>query len=101
MESSENNHPQRHVMVCQFRTCTKDGAAQVLATLQEQSIEGVTIEGRGCMGLCGSGPIVAIFPDNIYYGQVTPKKARQIIESHLLGNQPIPTFMHPRLHPQI
>ncbi|NUN66561.1 (2Fe-2S) ferredoxin domain-containing protein [Pseudanabaena biceps] len=101
MKTPDNNHPQRRVMVCQFCTCTKDGAAQVLATLQDQPIEGVTIEVSGCMGLCGSGPIVAIFPDNIYYAQVTPKKARQIIESHLLGHQPILTFMHPRLHPQI
>lgn len=90
----------RRVLVCQYRTCTKDGAGAVLATLQEQEIANVTVEACGCLGLCGSGPMVVILPDNVYYWQVTPKKAQIIIENHLLGNVSIPLMMHPRLHPQ-
>ena len=89
----------RQVLVCQHRTCTKDGAAAVLATFQQVAIADVTVAACGCLGLCGSGPMVVILPDNIYYWQVTPQKAQKIIETHLLGNEQIPRFMHPRLHP--
>lgn len=87
----------RQVLVCQHRTCGKDGAAQVLATLQQQNIANVSI--CGCLGLCGSGPIVVVLPDNVYYWHVTPKKAQAIIEMHLIGNVEIRSMMHPRLHP--
>ncbi len=91
--------PIRQVLVCQHRTCSKDGAAKVLATLQQQKILNVSVEACGCLGLCGSGPIVVVLPDNIYYWRVTPKKAQIIISTHLLGNVEIPSMMHPRLHP--
>ena len=90
--------PIRQVFVCQHRTCTKDGAAEVLATLQQQKVINVSVEACECLGLCGSGPIVVVLPDNVYYWRVTPKKAQAIIANHLLGNVEIPSMMHPRLH---
>jgi (2Fe-2S) ferredoxin len=92
--------PVRRVLVCNHRTCTKDGADKVLETFQKQEITNVTVEACGCLGLCGSGPMVLVLPDNVYYWQVTPKKAQAIIETHLLGNVIIPSIMHPRLHTQ-
>lgn len=90
----------RQVLVCQYRTCTKDGAGQVLAALQQQKIPNVTIKSCGCLGLCGSGPIVMVLPDNVYYWHITPKKAQAIIITQLLGNTPIQSMLHPRLHPK-
>ena len=89
----------RKVLVCHYRTCTKDGADAVLRMFQRQQIKNVVIETCGCLGLCGSGPMVLLLPDNIYYWQITPQKAQKIIETHLLENTPIPSMMHPRLHP--
>lgn len=94
-----DNLPKRQVLVCQYRTCTRDGAEQVLATFKQQQIPNVTLESCGCLGLCGSGPIVVILPDNVYYWHITPKKAQSIITKHLIGNTQIPAIMHPRLHP--
>ncbi len=89
----------RQVLICQSRTCKKDGAAEVLATFQQAAIANVAIEQSGCMGLCGSGPMVLVLPDLFYYWQVNPTKAHQIIESHLLNNEPIAAILHPRMHP--
>lgn len=90
--------PVRRVLVCQYRTCTKDGAEEVLATLQQQQIANVKVEACGCLGLCGSGPMVLVLPDHVYYWKTTPENAQIIIESHLLSNTPIESMMHPRLH---
>ena len=89
----------RRLLVCQYRTCTKDGAAEVLAEFQKQKIANVTVEACGCMGLCGSGPMVVVLSDNTYYCQITAKKAQAIIQTHLINNTHIPSMMHPRLHP--
>ncbi len=91
--------PKRQVLVCQYRTCLKDGAERVLATFQKESIPNVTINASGCMGLCGSGPMVVVLPDNVYYWHINPKKAKAIVTTHLLGNTQIESLMHPRLHP--
>jgi len=91
----------RRVLVCQYRTCCKDGAEQVLLALQQaQAIDNVTVEACGCLGLCGSGPMVLVLPDQVYYWQMNPEKAQKVIASHLLANEPITAMMHPRLHPQ-
>ena len=97
-DTAVNNPIVRKVLVCQHRTCTKDGAGEVLRLFQERQIQDVIIEACGCLGLCGSGPMVLLLPDNIYYWQITPKKAQKIIESHLIENMPISSMMHPRLH---
>ncbi len=91
--------PVRRLIICHHRTCTKDGADAVLAAFQKDEVENVTIETSGCMGLCGSGPMVLVLPDEIYYWHINPNKAQTIIKTHLLGNTPIPSMMHPRLHP--
>ncbi|MFM7886459.1 MAG: (2Fe-2S) ferredoxin domain-containing protein [Pseudanabaena sp.] len=91
--------PQRQVLVCQHRTCLKDGAQRVLATFQQESIPNVTIKASGCLGLCGSGPMVVVLPDNVYYWHINPQKAQAIITTHLLGNIQIQALFHPRLHP--
>ena len=88
----------RQVLICQHRTCTKDGAAKILEIFEQQKISNVTVKACGCMGLCGSGPMVVVLPDNVYYWQVTPQKAQAIIETHLLEDTPIQSMMHPRLH---
>lgn len=95
-----DNPLQRQVLICQHRTCAKDGAAQVIAIFQDKPIPNVTIESSGCLGLCGSGPMVVILPDNVYYWHITPQKAQEIITTHLIGNTKIPSMMHPRLHPK-
>lgn len=90
----------RQVLICQHRTCTKDGAGAVIAIFQQQSIPNVTIQASSCLGLCGSGPIVVVLPDNVYYWHITPTKAQKIIRLHLIGNSQILEMMHPRLHPK-
>ena len=89
----------RQVLICQNRTCKKDGADKVLAIFKQAAIANVKIEESGCMGLCGSGPMVLVLPDLLYYWQVNPTKAHRIIEGHLLNNEPIAAILHPRMHP--
>jgi (2Fe-2S) ferredoxin len=95
--SSENQAP-RQVLVCQYRTCRKDGSAQILAELQYAAPPDVEVTACGCLGLCGSGPMVLVTPGNTYYWHVKPSQVDILVKQHLIAGQPIKSMLHRRLH---
>jgi len=39
----------------------------------------------GCFGICDKGPVVVIYPEGVWYGNVSAGDVPEIIESHLEG----------------
>ncbi len=83
----------RHVFVCTHgEYCPFDGSAEVHRLLKEGvAARGLQAEIRvnksGCFNQCGNGPMVVVYPDNVWYGQVTPEKARRIVDEHLAAGR--------------
>ena len=46
--------------------------------------EEINVVKTGCFGLCQKGPIVAIYPDKVFYSQVKPEDVEHIVAEHLL-----------------
>ncbi|MGC9526894.1 MAG: (2Fe-2S) ferredoxin domain-containing protein [Limnospira sp.] len=82
------------VMICQNRTCRKQGAAKVLKAFQEREIPGVAIAPSGCLGECGQGPMVLTLPDQVWYDRVRPEEVPAIVERHLRDGQPIEKMIY-------
>jgi uncharacterized protein (DUF952 family)/(2Fe-2S) ferredoxin len=61
------------VLICQHRTCRKQGSAEVLTAFRSLMIPNITYEGCGCLGNCGNGPMVLILPARIWYYLVQPQ----------------------------
>jgi (2Fe-2S) ferredoxin len=40
-----------------------------------------------CMGRCGEGPTVAVYPDGIWYRAVKPEDAPELVQEHLLQDR--------------
>lgn len=95
---TDSSNSEKQVLVCQHRTCTKDGSAEVLAALQASNNSDYTVSGCGCLGLCGSGPMVLVLPDHTYYWHVHPQETKTIVAEHLQEGNPVRAMMHPRLH---
>jgi (2Fe-2S) ferredoxin len=68
------------ILVCQNRTCRKQGSAQVLKAFQTATTSDINIQATGCLGQCGNGPIVVILPEEIWYNQVHSKDAGTVIQ---------------------
>lgn len=94
--------PERFVFVCTNQrpqghprgSCTLRGSSEVIERfgelLEEKGIEEkVSLIRTGCLGPCFDGPIVAVFPDNCWYKEVTPKDVDEIVEEHLINGRPL------------
>ena len=89
---------QRHrVLVCAGGPCTDAGAALVWGHLRNiQKARGLRTEGPGvmtckttCLGPCGLGPVMQVWPDGTWYGGVDEAGVERIVEQHLLSGAPV------------
>jgi (2Fe-2S) ferredoxin len=88
----------RQVLICQNRTCRKQGAASVLAAFQNLSVTDITVLGSSCLGECGNGPMVLVTPEQIWYCRVHPSEVPAVIERHLQGGHPVSCMLYPKYH---
>ncbi|MFC7075238.1 CbiX/SirB N-terminal domain-containing protein [Haloarcula halophila] len=79
--------PESHVAVCTNQTCATDGAPAVLERLRQAARDSEACDARitrsSCLGRCGDGPMVAVYPDGVWYGGVEESDAERIVSSHL------------------
>ncbi len=48
----------------------------------------------GCFGFCAQGPIVKVYPDNVFYVKVEPSDAEKIVQSHLIRNTVVEELLY-------
>jgi len=82
-------------MVCQNRTCRKQGAAKVLAAFQQAPVADITVIGSSCLGKCGNGPMVVVLPEQTWYCRVQPAEVPTVVERHLRGGHPVKAMLYP------
>ena len=93
---------ERHVFVCHNsrpagaprRSCTADGTSDLHAQLQQLSkaagLAGrVRINKSGCLDQCEHGPMVVVYPEAVWYGNVKPEDASEIVNEHLVSGRPV------------
>jgi len=86
-EPHTHDAPANHVAVCTNQTCAADGAPAVLEGLRQAARDSDECDARitrsSCLGRCGEGPMVAVYPDGVWYGGVDADDAERIVSSHL------------------
>lgn len=89
-----------HVFVCNLgKTCARAGGdevyAQIKKAVKEAGLRGTCrVNQAGCMNQCGHGPMVVVYPADVWYAHVTPRNARRIVTEHLLGGNPVNILRH-------
>lgn len=94
---------EKHVFVCtDGDSCAGvDGDAWGIhgklkkAVAREPSLKGrVRINKSGCLDQCGFGPMIVIYPDNVWYWAVEPDDVEQIVREHLIGGTPVERLLY-------
>ena len=63
--------------------------------IKEKGLENdVRVIQTGCFGFCAQGPIVKIMPDNVFYVQVQPEDAAEIVEKHVIGKELVERLLY-------
>ena len=78
-----------NVLCCAGTGCTSSRSGEIFDNfnkyLKEYGLdEEVRVIKTGCFGLCQRGPIVAIYPDKVFYNYVKPEDVEHIVAEHLL-----------------
>ncbi len=94
--------PKYHVFVCtscringtQKGYCYTKGAVDLIQKFMEEiddrDLSGdVMVTNTGCFGICDKGPVVVIYPEGTWYGNVTEEDVEEIVEAHLEGGEKV------------
>ncbi|HEY3353774.1 MAG TPA: NADH-quinone oxidoreductase subunit NuoF [Polyangia bacterium] len=89
-----------HVLVCTGGGCIACGALQVSAALRDElrkrELQGeVKVIETGCLGPCSVGPVAVVYPDGVFYENLKPDDAPEIVAEHLLKGRPVARLARP------
>jgi sirohydrochlorin cobaltochelatase len=82
----------RHVLVCGNVDCAGRGSLGLVESIRRLLKDAgrerdVRVTVTSCMGRCGEGPTVAVYPDGIWYRGVREADAAELVHEHLLADR--------------
>ena len=88
-----------HILVCGGTGCTSAKSMEIIARLEEELKEHgldqeIAVVKTGCFGLCAMGPIMVVYPEQVFYCMVTPDDVPEIVEEHLVKGRPVQRLIY-------
>lgn len=102
----------KELLICGGTGCMSAESQKLLDNLNEEIekhglSDKVKAHITGCFGFCEKGPIVKVFPEDVFYTEVSPNDAKEIIKGHIIGGKQVerllyeePTLLHKKVHTQ-
>jgi NADH:ubiquinone oxidoreductase subunit F (NADH-binding)/(2Fe-2S) ferredoxin/NAD-dependent dihydropyrimidine dehydrogenase PreA subunit len=83
-----------HVLICAGTGCTSSRSLELVKRFEEdikfkELDKEIKVIKTGCFGLCQKGPIVAIYPDKVFYSHVALSDVDEIVSEHLYKGRPV------------
>lgn len=89
-----------HIMVCCGTGCTASGAKLVTEAFERELdrfglTKSVDLIITGCHGFCEMGPLVIVYPQDIFYVRVMPEDVPEIVEKTIRGGgEPVDRLLY-------
>jgi NADH:ubiquinone oxidoreductase subunit F (NADH-binding)/(2Fe-2S) ferredoxin len=85
-------------MLCSGTGCVASGTAKVKDALQKElekrGLEKeIKIVLTGCNGYCAEGPVMTVYPDEVFYQKLTVEDVPKLVEEHFLKGRPYQKLM--------
>jgi (2Fe-2S) ferredoxin len=91
----------RHVFVCTGGdTCPTQGDVEKFVKILRAGVLSagrqveVRINKAGCFSQCGHGPMMVVYPENIWYCGVQESDLQEILDSHIVGGHPVKRLLY-------
>jgi NADH:ubiquinone oxidoreductase subunit F (NADH-binding)/(2Fe-2S) ferredoxin len=86
------------VMLCAGTGCVASGTLKIRAAFEEEIRkrgleEEIKVVMTGCNGYCAEGPVVEVYPDEIFYQNLTVEEVPKLVEEHFLKGRPYEKLM--------
>ena len=98
IQTSQTPSSQEKIVVCRGRSCRKYQAEKVFKKFQDNLPSDVELMSVPCLGQCGSGSMVVVEPEQIWYSQVHPDEVATVIQQHIVGKSPVKAMLYPKFH---
>jgi len=87
-----------NLMLCAGTGCVASGTMKVKDALQEELkkkglAEEIRIVLTGCNGYCAEGPVLSVYPGEIFYQKLTVEEIPKLVEEHFLKGRPYEKLM--------
>lgn len=74
--------------------------SELLSLLEEMDLrEWVKVSTTNCLGAKEQGPIMVIYPEGVWYKELTAEKLREIAEKHLRRGETVKSIFLYRMNP--
>lgn len=93
---------ERHIFVCTNQrdgsaprgSCAADGNGGLHKLFKEKLAStglgnSVRANKAGCLDQCEHGPVVVVYPEQVWYGFVQPGDVDEIVREHIVGGRPV------------
>jgi (2Fe-2S) ferredoxin len=91
----------KHVFVCTTGgTCPTQGDTEgyvkaMRAALGKAGLHTeIRVNKSGCFSQCGNGPMVVVYPEDVWYAGVKAEDLDEIVQSHLVGGKPVERLLY-------
>ncbi|MBI4849227.1 MAG: NADH-quinone oxidoreductase subunit NuoF [Nitrospirae bacterium] len=87
-----------NLLMCAGTGCVASGTPKVKTALQEELqkrglADEIKIVLTGCNGFCAEGPVMLVYPDEIFYQKLTVEDIPKLVEEHFLKGRPYEKLM--------
>ena len=86
----------RHVFVCTSgETCPTQGDVEKFVKVLRDGAraagrqQDVRVNKAGCFSQCGHGPMLVVYPEDVWYHGVQESDLQEILDSHIIGGVPV------------
>ncbi|MGN7471182.1 (2Fe-2S) ferredoxin domain-containing protein [Brevibacillus sp. SAFN-007a] len=87
-----------HVLLCNGGSCMRSGGEEVTLAIREAIAEAglddyVHTSRTRCNGRCEDACVVIVYPEGIWYRNVTPADAKLLVEQHFRRGEPVESLV--------
>lgn len=97
LEKAGVANARRHLFLCIGPECCDSGEGEKLWERVKERVRQSGLEvlrtKAACFRICSGGPWLAVYPDGVWYGQVSPERFERIWTEHIVSELPVQEWL--------